>query len=209
MKSDVWGAGIYQLVSSDPATTQSNFHLTTGSGPSQAKSTHWLWIWENLERGERSQAPSFGQLSSYSSNWQWIKPLKRNCSDGIIWAIIGKRIYLNFLVFEQNLYHVYSFNGICLIFNLFSMMRMDKIHAIFLDSAWLLLLSLWFRESVWWCDWEWSQGLLGLTTWNSLERIRKYGLVEGGVSLGAGFAVPKDSSVFLLCLLFSYQDVCY
>lgn len=118
MKSDVWGAGVCQLVSSDLATMQPNFPLTEGSGPSQAKSTHWLWIWENLKRGERSQAPSFGQLSSYSSNWQWIKSLKRNCSDGTIWVIIGKRIYLIFLVFEQNLCHVYILNDICWIFNL-------------------------------------------------------------------------------------------
>lgn len=136
---------------------------------------------------------------------QWIKLLKRNCSDGTIWVIIGKRIYLNFLVFEQNLCHVYTLNIYVEYLIFFQMMRMDKIYTIFLESAWLLLLSLKFRESVWWCDWGWFQGLMGLTTGNCLERIRKYGLVEGGVSQGAGFEVPKTLVCFFSASYFQIK----
>jgi hypothetical protein len=45
--------------------------------------------------------------------------------------------------------------------------------------------------------------------WNCLEMIRRYGPVEGAVSLGAGFQVPKGSDMFPLCLLLSDQVVSY
>lgn len=50
---------------------------------------------------------------------------------------------------------------------------------------------------------------LGPNQWNCLKRIRRYGLIEGGVSLGADFQVLKDSDVLPLCLLLSDQIVSY
>lgn len=46
---------------------------------------------------------------------------------------------------------------------------------------------------------------MGLTTRNCLERIRKYGLVEGGVSRGAGFEVPKTLVCFFSASYFQIK----
>lgn len=55
----------------------------------------------------------------------------------------------------------------------------------------------------------WPHILVCLNTWNCLERIARYDLVEGGMSLGVDFGVSKDSSVLPLCLLLLDQDVSY